>query len=193
MGGDNDNADNLTDKGVEIIESVIPDYAMLINNSSLSENIDHKLSIFNSFANKYSMYVNIGGGVSSLGPGQDKDTLNVGIINLLDINDMEFSEFKKSIAYQFLYHENSEDYQNSIPMLNIKKIIDLVPNEYKKEFFDRNMKIGKGDLYYKYNPYNPTVILIGLIMSLGLIITIGIYSHLQIKRRMETHEVDSII
>tara|TARA_B110000438_G_C15794094_1_gene642078 strand:- start:304 stop:1449 length:1146 start_codon:yes stop_codon:yes gene_type:complete len=193
MGGDNDNADNLSDKGVEIIESVIPDYAMLVNNSSLSENIDHKLSIFNSFASEYSMYVNIGGGVSSLGPGKDKDTLKVGVINLLDINDMEFSEFKKSIAYQFLYHESSEDYQNSIPMLNIKKIIDLVPNGYKKEFFNGNMKIGKGNLFYKYNPYNPTVILIGLIMSLGLIITIGIYSHLQIKRRMETHEVDSII
>ena len=193
MGGDNDNADNLSDKGVEIIESVIPDYAMLVNNSSLSENIDHKLSIFKSFANQYSMYVNIGGGVSSLGPGEDKNTLKVGIINLLDINDMEFGDFKKSISYQFLYPENSEDYQNSIPMLNIKKITELVPDDYKKDFFKGNMKIGKGNLYYKYNPYNPIIILLGLVMSLGLIISIGVYSHLQIKRRMETHEVDSII
>ena len=40
-------------------------------------------------SNKYSLYVNIGGGLSSLCMWTDKDTLNVGIINLLDVNDIE--------------------------------------------------------------------------------------------------------
>ena len=40
---------------------------------------------------------------------------------------------------------------------------------------------------------NPIVILLCLFLSLGLVVSIGIFSHFQIKRRMETHEVDSII
>ena len=193
MGGDNDNGDNLPDLGIEKIESAIPDNAIFVNNLTLKENIDQKLMIFESQSNKYSLYVNIGGGVSSLGMGTDKDTLNVGIINLLDVNDIELNEFKKSISYQFLNPKNLDNYENSIPMLNIKKITELVPEEYKREFFKGNMKLNKGSLFYQYNSYNPLVILLGLLLSLGIIIGVGIFSHLQIKRRMETHEVDSII
>lgn len=193
MGGDNDNGDNLPDEGIEKIESIIPDNAIFVNNSTLRGNIKKKLSIFEQQSNNYSMYVNVGGGVSSLGMGEDKDTLKVGLINLLDIDDMELNEFKKSVAYQFLNPKNSDDYQNSIPMLNIKRITEFVPEDYKIKFFMGNMKIENGNLFYDYNRYNPVVILLGLFMSLVIIISIGFYSHLQIKRRMETHEVDSII
>ena len=78
-------------------------------------------------------------------------------------------------------------------MLNIKRITEFVPEDYKINFFRGDMKIASGNLFYDYNPYNPLVILLGLFMSLVIIIGIGFYSHLQIKRRMETHEVDSII
>ena len=47
--------------------------------------------------------------------------------------------------------------------------------------------------HLKYNNYNPIVIIFGLISSLLIIISIGVYSHLQIKRRMESHEPDSVI
>ena len=93
MGGDNDNGDNLPDEGIEKIESIIPDNAIFVNNSTLRGNIKKKLSIFKQQSNNYNMYVNIGGGVSSLGMGEDKDTLKVGLINLLDIDDMELNEF----------------------------------------------------------------------------------------------------
>jgi len=78
-------------------------------------------------------------------------------------------------------------------MLNIKKITEFVPLTYKTNFFKGNLKMKNGSLFYDYIPYNPLVILLGLFMSLVIIISIGIFSHLQIKRRMETHEVDSII
>ena len=61
-----------------------------MNNSTLRGNIKKKLSIFEQQSNNYSMYVNIGGGVSSLGMGDDKDTLKVGLVNLLDI-DLNFT------------------------------------------------------------------------------------------------------
>ena len=78
-------------------------------------------------------------------------------------------------------------------MLNIKNITKLVPDSYKKEFFRGDMEIDKGSLFYKYDSYNPIVILLCLFLSVALITSIGVFSHLQIKRRMETHEVDSII
>ena len=43
-------------------------------------------------------------------------------------------------------------------MLNIKNITKLVPESYKREFFNKNMDIAKGSLFYKYDSYNPFVI-----------------------------------
>ena len=186
MGGDNDNGDNLSDKGVELLESVIPNNVIFINELSLLDNIELKLDLFKKSSSNYSIYVNIGGGASSLGPGNDKDTLQVGLINVLDIQDLEFDGFEESIAYNFLTEE-------SIPMLNIKNIIKLMPENYKKDLLNGEMVIGKGPLFYKYDSYNPVVILICLFLSIALIVSVGIFSHFQIKRRMETHEVDSVI
>ena len=190
MGGDNDNGDNLSDRGIEILESVIPDNVVFVNELNLLDNIETKSILFKKISSNYSMYVNIGGGASSLGSGNDKDTLQVGLINLLDIQDLEFDGFENSIAYDFLNPDNEEE---AIPMLNIKNITKLVPESYKIEFFNGNMDIAKGSLFYKYDSYNPIVILLCLFLSLGLITSIGIFSHLQIKRRMESNEIDSII
>ena len=190
MGGDNDNGDNLSDRGIEILESVIPDNVVFVNELNLLDNIEIKLSLFKKISSNYSMYVNIGGGASSLGLGNDKDTLQVGLINLLDIQDLKFDGFENSIAYNFL---NSETEGEAISMLNIKNITKLVPESYRIEFFNGNMDIAKGSLFYKYDSYNPIVILLCLFLSLGMIISIGIFSHFQIKKRMETHEIDSII
>ena len=186
MGGDNDNGDNLSDKGIEILESSIPNNVTFINEFSLIDNISQKINFFDSKSSNYSMYVNIGGGASSLGNGLDKDSLKVGLINFLDIQDISLNEFKNSISYNFLT-------EKSIPMLNIKNIIKLVPKDYISDLMTGNMKVGGGSLFYKYDPYNPFVILVCLILSIALIVSIGVYSHMQIKKRMETHEIDSVI
>ena len=186
MGGDNDNGDNLSDKGIEILESSIPNNVTFINEFSLIDNISQKINFFDSKSSNYSMYVNIGGGASSLGNGLDKDSLQVGLINFLDIQDISLNEFKNSISYNFLT-------EKSIPMLNIKNIIKLVPKDYISDLMTGNMKVGGGSLFYKYDPYNPFVILVCLLLSIALIVSIGVYSHMQIKKRMETHEIDSVI
>ena len=186
MGGDNDNGDNLSDKGIEILESSIPNNVNFINEFSLIDNISQKINFFDSKSSNYSMYVNIGGGASSLGNGLDKDSLQVGLINFLDIQDISLNEFKNSISYNFLT-------EKSIPMLNIKNIIKLVPQDYISDLMTGNMKVGGGSLFYKYDPYNPFVISVCLLLSIALIVSIGVYSHMQIKKRMETHEIDSVI
>ncbi len=124
IGGSNDNGDNLTDEGIENIEESIPDDVVFVNESTLSRNIQTKLSIFNSYSQNYSLYVNIGGGSSSLGGGAEKDTLKVGLLSYLDIEDVNSEDFKKSMSYNFL-NPNANTY--SIPMINIKNISWIIP------------------------------------------------------------------
>jgi len=190
IGGANDLGDNLSYQGVQILSSTIFDLldknTEFINEMTLKENIDRKIEIYKSHhkIDDYSLYVNIGGGSASLGYGEQKDTMKVGLVSPLDIEFNESDEFKNSIAYKFL--------KEGISMINIKNINKL-GLQYELYPPDKNLKIKEGTLFIKYTRYNIFVIMIGLICSISLILFIGIYSHLQIKKRMEGYEPESII
>ncbi len=190
IGGANDLGDNLSYQGVEIISNAIFDIldskTEFVNETTLSENIERKIEIYNSHLkiNDYNLYVNIGGGSASLGYGEQKDTMDVGLISPLDIEFYQSEEFKKSIAYEFL--------KKGVPMLNIKNINKL-GSQYELYPPNKDSKIKEGIIFVKYVRYNLFVIIVGLVCSISLILFIGIYSHLQIKRRMEGHEPESIM
>ena len=122
-----------------------------------------------------------------MGRGVFKDTAKVGLITPLDIEYMELNEFKESIGYHFIKSDQSRD---QIPIINIKNIKKLTNNLFSP---NKKVEIYKGPLFYRYYRYNPFVILLSLFLTLSLIIGVGLYSHLQIKRRMESNEIDSII
>tara|TARA_Y100000590_G_scaffold463250_1_gene629560 strand:+ start:150 stop:1292 length:1143 start_codon:yes stop_codon:yes gene_type:complete len=191
MGGVDDLGTQLPDEGIEIFESVIPDDAIFVNEKTLYGNILKKLELFNIEQNNYSLYVNIGGGAASLGGyivglGDHKDTLDVGLITITDAEEWESEGFKTSIAHSFLFND-----EESIPMLNIKNIKKLFRGNSLDDFM--NSKNYEGNLFYRTNAYNPIVILLALFLSIVLIFVIGIYSHFQIKKRMESNEVDAIL
>ena len=165
---------------------LIDDEMEFVNESTLSENVNRKIEIYNKYhpIKDYSLFVNIGGGSASLGYGLEKDSLNAGIVSPLDIEYIDSDNFKNSISYIFL--------DSDIPMINIKNINKLGV-DYNLYPPSLDNKIFAGPLFIKYNNYNPIVIIFGLISSLLIIVSIGVYSHLQIKRRMESHEPDSII
>ena len=190
IGGGNDTGDNLSYDGNVLISDVIfnllNEETEFVNEPTLIENINRKMNIYTKYydLDDYDLFVNIGGGSASLGYGIEKDSLQVGILNPLDIEYIESESFKNSISYAFL--------DSDIPMINIKNINKL-GLQYSLYPPSLDNKILKGPLFLKYDNYNPVVIIIGLLSSLSIIIVIGIYSHLQIKRRMESHEIDSII
>ena len=190
IGGANDLGDNLSYKGVEILSNTIFDVldknTEFVNEATLNKNIERKMQIYKTFSkiNDYSLYVNIGGGSASLGYGEQKDTMNVGLISPLDIEFNQSEQFKNSIAYEFLIE--------GIPMLNIKNINKL-GSQYELYPPNKNLKVKEGVIFIKYAQYNLFVIIVGLVCSISLILFIGIYSHLQIKRRMEGHEPESIM
>ena len=53
--------------------------------------------------------------------------------------------------------------------------------------------INRGQLFYEIEKYNLKTIVLALIINLGIIAAIGIYSHKQIKRRMRNEEFDSVL
>ena len=202
IGGENDLGDNISDEGIEIIESVIQksiknNKKIFINEEYLDESIKEKIKLLGNIE-KYKAFVNIGGGASSLGQGIDKKFIKGGIISPLLKNeiqeiyyDMEkgnnyHDKFKESMAYGFL--------DNDIPFINIKNI-ELLVSEYGMTYLkDRDLnKINKGLLFYEIERFNIKSIWFALIASILVSIIVGIYSHLQIKERMKEDEIDSIL
>lgn len=198
IGGQNDIGDNLSDEGIELIEEVIAKYNVdFINESNLEENILKKIGLYKKIDN-YSAFINIGGNASSLGPGKGKSFIKGGIINPILKDDYSeiyfndenlesfFKDFKKSISYQFL--------DNNIPLINIKNINSLL-YDYGLEYLlnpEENI-VKEGKLYYDVQKFNTITIWFAFIMSILISLTIGLYSHFEIRKKMKEDEIDSII
>ena len=198
IGGENDLGENLTDKGIEIIEDIIGKYDInFINEVNLQENVLKKIDLFGDL-NKFAAFVNIGGNASSLGQGKGKNYIRGGVINPLlkddvseifyfnENNDSYLKEFKKSISYNFL--------NNDIPLINIKNI-NLLLKDYGMEYLlnpDLN-EIKKGKLYYDIEKFNLVTIWFALIISILMSLSVGVYSHYEIRKKMKEDEIESII
>ena len=192
IGGKNDIGSQIDSLGIDRIVSIAHDATddgvIFINEQTLQDNILAKIDLLREKSRNYSAYINIGGGSASMGKGIFKDTAQVGLLTPLDIEYMDLSGFEESIAYEFIKPES--DMYKQVPIINIKNIKKLKKNLFH---IDKGIEMYEGALFYKYYRYNPFVILLSLLLTLGLIIGVGLYSHLQIKRRMESNEIDSII
>ena len=192
IGGKNDIGGQIDSVGIDVIVSIAHDATddgvIFINERTLQDNISEKNNLLRQKSYNYSAYVNIGGGSASMGKSIFKDTAKVGLVTPLDVKYMDLSGFEESIAYEFI--KPKSDTYEQVPIINIKNIKKLTSNLFD---INKEIKMYEGTLFYKYYRYNPFVILLSLLLTLALIIGVGLYSHLQIKRRMESNEIDSII
>ena len=190
IGGEGDIGENLTDEGIEIIEENIlfNDIENFINENSSQKNINKKIDIYSRFNSiqDYSAFVNIGGNSSSLGPGTGKDTMKVGVIFPIEVNDIveENYDFEGSVAYKFS--------NNDVVFINIKNIKEL-SKSWDLYPPDTSIKRNEGSLFYSQEPYTFIAILVSLIINIVIISIVGIKSHNQIKRRMNNEEYDPIL
>ena len=189
IGGENDLGENLTDKGIEIIEeNIISNNFDLVNESSLKENIDSKMNMYKRKLpiENYSAFINIGGGSSSIGYGAAKDSMKVGVLFPIEIDDIieDNKYFSSSLAYNFM--------NKGVTFINIKNI-NILGKDWGLYPPDKSIDINNGKLFYETENYNLNVIIFTLLLNLGLITFIGIYSHQQIKRRMKNEEYDSVL
>ena len=198
IGGENDLGDNISDEGIEIIEDIIlENNKSLVNESTLDLSIGKKINLLGDIS-KYKAFINIGGGASSLGSGIGKKYIREGIISPLIKDEIQeiyyenedaysyYSDFKKSIAYKFL--------DNDIYLINIKNINSLVSQFGMSYLNDRGLNsVNEGLLFYEVEKFNINVIWFVLVFSVLISFIVGVYSHLEIKKKMEEDEVDSIL
>ena len=199
FGGVSDIGYNITDVGIELLEEkIFKSDVKFINEESLEKSVNKKWVLYNNESIAYKAFINIGGGVTSIGPGEGKDLMRGGIIYPISIGDLDeiyfesddadvfYTSFKKSLAYKFL--------DTGIPFVNIKNIKSLVESHGVSELSNRKInRVKEGSLFYEVERFNIIVIWISLLVSVSISILVGFYSHKQIKRRMLEDEIDSII
>ena len=127
----------------------------------------------------YAAFINVGGGVTNVGVGGGKKLPKPGFLSPETILEMNP---RNSIIQNFA--------QVGVPTIHISHISQLVKGIIP--FGSEKLKTGQGRLY-KEERYNLLVASIALILSIGLVVGIGIYSHEQIKKRMQSYEPESIL
>jgi len=177
-----------SDDGRNLFEQKIEKYNVEKINYSISDmnnlykSIDQRINLFNdniTSINNYAAYINIGGGASSIGVG-GKDRLNTpGYLTAKKVLSQKPNE---SIARYFA--------ENNIPLIHILHIKQFVSGILP--FGSEKNPIGESEIY-KQEKYNLTINIIALLISLGSVIFIGVKSHNEIKKRMQSYEPESIL
>ena len=163
--------------GIPLIEYVLP-----IEEQNVSKSISKRIELYSHVQGgleNYDAFINVGGGVTNVGVGGKKKFPQPGFLSPESILEMNP---RNSLIRNFA--------QVNVPVIHISHISHLVKDIIP--FGSEKLKTGQGRLY-KEERYNLLIASIALILSLGIVIGIGIYSHEQIKKRMQSYEPESIL
>lgn len=136
----------------------------------------------------YSAYINIGGGVSSM--GRVGNELLDGKTGIIDPDEV----IKKDL-YQCVVREFAEI---GVKFINIHNIEELIVDENGKQLMQYGVNLinpdvsREGLLFYSEN-YTLGTTMLALFLTLGVVIAIGINSFRQINQHMHTYETESIL
>ena len=183
LGGRGDRGKGLTTEGRDLLwETIYRNNIQLIEAPKLSQSIEAKVNFFNQKLpiQNYKVYLNVGGGASSIGQSVNARLIPSGVSSSEDIGDL----IGPSVVKSFI--------ENNISIIHIYNIIDLAINYSLPVFPDKLNPIGFGPLYFEMR-YNMVYTVIALILTLGLIISISLITHKQIKIRMSTHDPESLL
>ena len=146
-------------------------------------------SLYEDFMNgdisDYSAYVNIGGGVSSMGVGGNKLLdQKTGIIYSEEVIKKDLD---KCVVSEFA--------DAGVILINIHNIPRLIMDENGKQLIDlggKEGKTGEGLLFYSER-YTLWTTMLALFLTLGVVIAIGVNSFRQINEHMYSYETESIL
>ena len=144
----------------------------------------------NDLAN-YSAYVNIGGGVGSIGV-KGKSRYGYGILDKERVlSDTVDNETNTNGIVQFFA-------QSDVQLINIQQIDELIKNEdgislIKYGIHNENPDItDEGPLFY-YLKFNLLITVLALLSTMGVVVVIGMNSFREINKHMNTYETESIL
>ncbi len=182
IGGGYDLGTQLQAKGKKVCESAIYNHKInLLNIGDPEENINQRMQHYQNMTKDITLFINVGGGIYTTGDSLKRKDTPAGIIYPGDIS----SAASGTIIERFL--------EQDIPVININHIHILT------EWYDLPYPLGKknqikmGSLFYSKKQYNLAVILTAFIIAAGTVLSVGIISHHEIKKRMHSSEPESIL
>ena len=182
IGGGYDLGTQLQAKGKKVCESAIYNHKInLLNIGDPEENINQRMQHYQNMTKDITLFINVGGGIYTTGDSLKRKDTPAGIIYPGDIS----SAAAGTVIERFL--------EQDIPVININHIHILT------EWYDLPYPLGKknqikmGSLFYSKKQYNLAVILTAFIIAAGTVLSVGIVSHREIKKRMHSSEPESIL
>ena len=188
---------SLPKKTIDIInEKIHPPTSNLSNLAKdLTYHVEKRINKYLGYDNSdFKLYVNVGGGVASLGtyPGIKERVGYLTVDSLKSLKQSRQLNGNSVMAKMALEH--------GVPAVNIIDIEQLIDGKLnlidigvndESSIDSRLGYIDEGRLFSQ-RKYNLLIVVPCLLLSLLLVLSIGLYSHFQIKRRMSSYEPDSI-
>lgn len=169
IGGGRDLGRGLASNGRKaIIQAVNRNNIFLIKENSLEENIMLKMKIFEENAKKIKLYINIGGGLSSLGNSINGKLVSTGYHSYLNLKNIPLK------GTMFLFADKK------IPVIHILNVLGLAQKYKLVAISDEMPNPGEGVIFLEPR-YNRTYAIISLFILIILIGVIIFYDHSQMK------------
>ena len=187
IGGRNDMGRLLSPAGRKIIKDNIAVYGLpLIRKSKLAENIQERMELLASIhpISDYEAFINVGGGVASLGTSFNLKLLPPGVVNRTNVTDIFRPGGIEGALPKFA--------KANVPVLHILNIRSLT-EQFNMPFAPIPIpEIGVGNLYAEER-YNIWVAAICLFVVGGGVFTVGYQSKKKITEHLMQHEPDSLL
>jgi len=163
IGGRYDNGANITEEGRELILSAIERNGVrLIYKPSLQSSIDERMKIFrNSLppGKEYALYINIGGGVASIGAEENLTVFPLGITRVIP----DFNFPVRGVMVRFL--------ASGVPVLNLSDIPLLIENYNFPRYPFPIPSVPSGDVFFKMRYNLPlTAVLLAFYLVLVFVV-----------------------
>ena len=183
IGGKGDTGKGISVRGRELLwEAIYRNNIPLIQEATLQQSIDKRMEIYSAetLIQEFAVFINVGGGAAGIGPSINARLIPNGVSLPAELRDISGSSVVREFARAGVA---------VIQVLNIPRLV----REFEMPIAPTPLpEIGAGQLFSIVR-YNIWISTLALLLAAGLVISVGIYSHRQIKHRMETYEPDSIL
>ena len=161
LGGGRDLGRGLSKEGRDAIKkAILRNNVLFVKENSLEENIQKKYELFQKYSKHPKLYVNIGGGLSSIGNPISGRLISAGYHKYLNISNVPIK------GTMFLFAERK------IPVLHVLNILELA-EKYKLPIVpDKLPEPGEGQIFVqpRYNVAYAVISLVILVILIGVII-----------------------
>ena len=161
-----------------IIEAVVRNDVLMVHENSLEKNINRKMEFFEDAVNgeKYKLYVNVGGGLSSLGNSINGRLVKPGFHKFISLKNIPLK------GTMFLFAERG------IPIIHLLDIAKFSEKYDLPVAPDPLPEPGTGNMF-RNERYNITVTSIALAILVFLILIVIFFDHKQLKLRDDEIEI----